>query len=315
MAFKTGIRPLNPTTDLQAVADLIEICFADHMDADGREFVRYLRQIAKDRFARFWMTGASASELSPLGGFVWIERGRIIGNLSLIPFRSSGRTIYLIANVAVHPDFRRQGIGGQLTQQAIREVTARKASETWLHVRIDNPGAYKLYLDLGFQDNYHRTTWEADQRSIAATENPQLYKITSRRHLDWSFQKEWLELNYPLELRWNLPIKESMIRPSILNEITHFLENDPIQQFCLRNNGELLGVVTWQPSIRHADYIWLAGTKKNDKLIIGHLLPDALNRLSTNKPFVLNYPEGRGDCLLPVIGFKKINTLAWMKLV
>jgi ribosomal protein S18 acetylase RimI-like enzyme len=314
MDDKNGLRPLNPSTDLPAVADLIDLCFADHMDADGREFVRYLRQAASDRLSRLLISSASASELSPLGGFVWEVDDRIIGNLSLIPFQRHHGIFYLIANVAVHPDFRRLGIGRQLTQRAIAEVHSRHALETWLHVRTDNRNAYQLYLDLGFEERHRRSTWEADQSALRSSNTDPCCTITSRRSVDWLQQKEWLAEDYPEEIRWNLFLKERMLKPSVLNELSHFFENDPIQQFSLRRKGELLGIVSWQPSTRHADYVWLATSKQREEVVISELLPAALQRINTRKPFMLNFPISRGERSLAEIGFRKINTLAWMKL-
>jgi ribosomal protein S18 acetylase RimI-like enzyme len=314
MDDKNGLRLLNPSTDLEAVADLIELCFSDHMDADGREFTRYLRQAASDRFSRLLISSASGSELSPLGGFVWEVDGRIIGNLSLIPFRRPHGVFYLIANVAVHPDFRRLGIGRQLTQRAIAETRSRHALETWLHVRTDNINAYQLYLQLGFEERHRRSTWEADQSALRSNNTSQCCLITPRRFADWLQQKNWLAEDYPEEIRWNLSLKEKMLKPSVLNELSHFFENDPIQQFALHIDEELLGIVAWQPSTRHADHVWLATSKQREDDVIYELLPAALQRINATKPFLLNFPVNRGEKSLPEIGFRKINTLAWMKL-
>ena len=65
--------------------------------------------------------------------------GRIVGNLSLIPFVRRGHVVYLIANVAVHPDYRRRGIARQLTQTALDYLRQRGVSSAWLQVRDDNP--------------------------------------------------------------------------------------------------------------------------------------------------------------------------------
>ena len=35
-----NLRPLEPGYDLTAVADLIELCFAENLDADGRRYIR-----------------------------------------------------------------------------------------------------------------------------------------------------------------------------------------------------------------------------------------------------------------------------------
>src|SRR5512139_2801440 len=98
------IRKINVRQDLLAVADLIEICFASTLDSDGREYLRHLRWAAGDMSYRSWLTTAAERMTSPLYGFVWEEGNRIVGNLSLIPINTDGKTTYLIANVAVHPE-------------------------------------------------------------------------------------------------------------------------------------------------------------------------------------------------------------------
>ncbi len=150
MLTHSHIRKVNVRQDLLAVADLIEVCFSSTLDEDGRDYLRHLRWAARDFNYLSWLQGAAERIAAPLYGFVWEENGRIVGNLSLIPFVRRGHFVYLIANVAVHPDYRRNGIAHQLTQTALDYVRRRGVSSVWLQVRDDNPVAYHLYLSLGF---------------------------------------------------------------------------------------------------------------------------------------------------------------------
>lgn len=119
------IRKVNVRQDLLAIADLIEICFSTTLDDDGRDYLRNLRSAARNSFYLSWLQGASEHLSTPLYGFVWEELGRIVGNLSLIPLMRQGQVYYLIANVAVHPNYRRRGIGRQLTQTALDYLRQR----------------------------------------------------------------------------------------------------------------------------------------------------------------------------------------------
>ena len=85
-ATATHIRPLDVRRDLLAVADLIDVCFADSMDAEGREYIQHIRRVASDSTYMRWMPGAAEKVSAPMHGYVWIEDGRLIGNLTLIPF-------------------------------------------------------------------------------------------------------------------------------------------------------------------------------------------------------------------------------------
>lgn len=155
------LRPLSIIHDLPGVADLVEKCFADTMDPEGRRYIQQMRRAGQDNVFMRWAANAAESVSMPLSGYVWEENGEIIGNVSLIPYRNKKRKIYLIANVAVRPDYRRRGIGRALTTAAMRHASERHAAATWLHVRDDNPGAIALYRSLGFQELARRTLWQA----------------------------------------------------------------------------------------------------------------------------------------------------------
>lgn len=55
-----------------------------------------------------------------------------------------------IANVAVHPDWRRQGAGRQLVLEACRQAALGGAGTITLEVRASNQGAIRLYEGCGF---------------------------------------------------------------------------------------------------------------------------------------------------------------------
>jgi ribosomal protein S18 acetylase RimI-like enzyme len=128
---------------LPRVADLIELCFDTNMDSEGRSYVRQMRRASRDVSFMRWASAAIETASLPLSGFVWEQDGRIIGNASLVPFRHKGKRIFLIANVATHPDHRRKGIARFLTEQVMRQARQRGAEELWLHVRADNPARSK----------------------------------------------------------------------------------------------------------------------------------------------------------------------------
>lgn len=55
-----------------------------------------------------------------------------------------------ITNVAVHPDFRRQGIGKKLLQHLLLMSRQRGISRIVLEVRVSNRAAILLYEETGF---------------------------------------------------------------------------------------------------------------------------------------------------------------------
>lgn len=64
-----------------------------------------------------------------------------------------------ILNVAVHPDFRRFGIGALLIREAIHEAKAKKARLVTLEVRRSNLAARGLYRKFNFEERRLRTNY------------------------------------------------------------------------------------------------------------------------------------------------------------
>jgi ribosomal-protein-alanine N-acetyltransferase len=56
-----------------------------------------------------------------------------------------------IATIAVHPDFRRQGLGEQILLSAIKAVHQEGARRVFLEVRVGNVAAQALYKKYGFE--------------------------------------------------------------------------------------------------------------------------------------------------------------------
>lgn len=74
-----------------------------------------------------------------------------------------------VHNIAVHPSFRRRGIGRQLLQQAIAAAHSRGSPRVTLEVRKSNLGAQKLYESLGFFVTGMRKGYYSDDGEDAIT--------------------------------------------------------------------------------------------------------------------------------------------------
>ncbi|MCA1554170.1 MAG: GNAT family N-acetyltransferase, partial [Chloroflexi bacterium] len=83
-------------------------------------------------------------------GFVWDEDGHIVGNATLgLAYEQSD--IWLLSNVAVHPNYRRRGIGHALLELALNETRRHGGKYLTLQVQSDNASARRLYKRLGFR--------------------------------------------------------------------------------------------------------------------------------------------------------------------
>jgi|YNPNPStandDraft_1061719.scaffolds.fasta_scaffold77162_1 ribosomal protein S18 acetylase RimI-like enzyme len=139
------IRPFNPVRDLGALAGLIEEAFREELAITGSSIVRDMRQMAF-LGPLLWAT----RPVMPFSaGYVWIEKGRLVGNVSLNQEAEHPFT-WVLSNVAVSPEFRGRGIAGQLLDVAITHVRRNRGQRILLQVRADNHVALALYRHRGF---------------------------------------------------------------------------------------------------------------------------------------------------------------------
>jgi ribosomal protein S18 acetylase RimI-like enzyme len=301
---------LDKHRDLLRVADLIELCFADTLDADGRDYLRYLRRMATDVNYAAW---ASSPQERGMDGFVFEADGKIIGNLTLIPFNKEGHPIYLIANVAVHPDYRRRGIGRLLTVQALETTHERNNAAAWLQVRDDNPVAYNLYRSLGFVERARRSSWNCRPAPLTSFARPHEVSVGPRRQGDWEMQRRWLADTYPTDVAWNLAFHEEKLRPSFWRNMARILNGEEITHWTARLNDKLVGSLSREMTPMHSDTLWAAVDPEHEELALSALLPVARKSWSTVKPLAVNYPAGQGIEAFNQAGYNLQNTLIWME--
>lgn len=308
------MRPLNIMRDLPAVADLIELCFSATLDADGRSFIDQMRRNGRDSMFLSWAPRVIETVSLPLSGFVWENNGRVVGNVSLIPFSSRGKKIFLIANVATHPDFRRQGIARQLTQAALSRAREKRARSVWLHVRDDNPGAIQLYKDLGFIERARRTTWNlpAGITTMKGLQ-PHEYQIANRSPRDWLLQSSWLEQAYPRELAWYHSQGWDVFKPGLLNALYCLMADFNIRQWSAKRQGALLGVLGCLRTVGRPDQLWAALPPHADEDVLTALLMHCQHAFVQTRGLTLEYPAGPLDNAFRTAGFTPQRTLAWMQ--
>jgi GNAT superfamily N-acetyltransferase len=308
------LRLLDPRRDLDAAADLIDLCFGSQIDYDGREYLRIVRNAHRDPLMVRWVRGCNETVSSPMFGYVWEENGLVVGNISLIPFFTSQGCYYLIANVAVHPNYRRRGIARQLTQTGIRHIHEHGVDAAWLQVRTDAPGAHELYLSLGFKERARRNTWSSVILPDAAPQpTAGMLKITQRRRADWPQQEAWLRQTYPPEFTWNQPVPFDRLRPSLLGWLAGLFEERPLANWAARQDGRLLGLLSWEMG-RHSDQLYLAVGETERAQAIRALLNAAHRRLNPLRPLTLNFPAGESETSFYESGFTLEHTLVWMEI-
>ncbi len=310
-AVSDHLRPLDARRDLLAVADLIELCFKDTLDTEGRRYLQNMRAAAQTPGMAFFAPLEEWANL-PITGFVWEEAQGLVGNISLIPYRLQGQRRYLIANVAVHPDFRRRGIGKLLTEQGIAYARAKGMPEVWLHVREENVPAITLYENLGFEEKARRTTW-VSSITYQPLSPPDGVIITRRRSDLWHTQETWLLESYPLELRWHLPLQDNSLRPGIAGGFYRFAKALIVQQWAAWQKEELIGVLARQTTHTRSSILWLASKPGFHEVTTQALLHHARQSLGIRRHLVLDYPRQHARQAIEAAGFREHQTLIWMR--
>ncbi len=72
-----------------------------------------------------------------------------------------------ITNVAVHPGYRRQGLGKKLLMRLLEEAASRGVGQIYLEVRLSNLAAQALYSACGFSRVGLRKKYYADNNEDA----------------------------------------------------------------------------------------------------------------------------------------------------
>ena len=115
-------------------------------------------------FADPWSENSIASELNNIWSYwvVALWNDTVVGYIGS-QSTDDGETD--VMNVAVHPDYRRKGIGESLIECLITELKNRGCHALMLEVRSSNGPAIALYEKLGFiqvglRKNYYRNPKE-----------------------------------------------------------------------------------------------------------------------------------------------------------
>ncbi len=307
------LRRLDMRHDLAKVADLVELCFYDTLDPEGRQYLSDMRRAAQNASLLGWATNLMEESPMPPSGYVWEEDGRLVGNLSLIPISWQGKKGYMIANVATHPDYRERGIAMALTMAALKHSLEHGAGSVWLQVREDNPIAIHIYEVNGFIERLRRTSW------YSGPNNPEMklppgVRFGRRQANQWALHREWLNRVYPVELTWNIPFDWNLFTPGLWGKIYRTFLLDFPQHWIAVRSGSLKGVLTWKHSNSLTDQIWLATPGEVDQEALLTLLTRARSLIRPTQPLSLNFPAGEAVEILKLAGFYAHQTLIWMSM-
>jgi ribosomal-protein-alanine N-acetyltransferase len=130
------------------------------------EDVPVAHEIDKSSFTLPWPERSLRFEVSnnPVAR-CWVAEldGRVVGMLVLWMIIDEAH----IATLAIHPDFRRQGIAEQLLVTALEKANEEGAQSALLEVRAGNEAAQALYQKYGFEVVGRRERYYKDNNEDA----------------------------------------------------------------------------------------------------------------------------------------------------
>jgi ribosomal protein S18 acetylase RimI-like enzyme len=221
--IESGIRPFDIATDLRPVADLIAEAFAAELDPRGSAALREMRMMSNMGGLLKVLNRTTGEFRDLLKGYVWIEAGRVVGNVTVQRADRFGNR-WQIANVAVAPAYRGRGIANRLMDAALERIEDAGAKWAVLQVYEANAPARHIYERLGF--DYMGGTAElrmarlpvlasdvrkptppriANFHSFSSSQGSELYELANR------------QLN--AQSQWWRPLRRSEFQTSIEEQI------------------------------------------------------------------------------------------------
>ena len=312
---RSYIRPFDIRRDLEEVVNLVELCFRDTLDESGRRYLRRMRGMAQNPTLLRFTSLTSEWVSSPLSGYVWTQDNRLVGNVSLIPYTVNRRRNYLIANVAVHPDYRRRGIARSLTEQALARARMSRISSVWLHVRQENQAAIELYHNLGFIERTRRTNWVDDpQAGLQSLDMTEKIRIEAAKTRHWISQRSWLGNAYPSKYSWHMPARPYLLRPGLFGVLLRTLSTVDVKNWAALQGDHLAAVLSAHTVFDKGLDLWLAAPQDGNPAAVGALLAYARYRSLPRQRLYIEYPAGYYDRAIEAAGFRQQQTLIWMSL-
>jgi ribosomal protein S18 acetylase RimI-like enzyme len=304
-----GLRAVNARTDMRQLANLIGLAFEGELDSAGKAMLRDMRNFGQ----LGWLGWLAACLLLPEAahprGYVWTEGDHLVGNASLLRVEGYPRR-WVLANVAVHPAWRRRGIARALTNACLAHARKEQADEVILQVNCEREAPQALYRDLGFVQQTTRRTWT--RRNQVPLEPAALAGcVRPRRDEEWEMDWELARRQLPEGFIWPFPPRSGMYRPPR----TSSLAGPQIQHWVWWENNRLVASLAALP--RYVDNEWrllLAAEPGGWGRVEDGLIRQAIRELPRGARLLLEHPPGRADGVLSALGFLPGRCLTWMRL-
>jgi ribosomal protein S18 acetylase RimI-like enzyme len=235
-----GVRPADLSRDIPQIVELLRKVFSETLDSDDRQWLADANHGPMPDF--LYRFNPAATRLAH--GFVWESNGRIVGNVTLLPTKTWGR--FLVANVAVDPTHRRQGIARQLMQTVAESVNSRGGRTILLQVVKDNAAAIELYRSLGYRYVGNMTTWYATPGRIRPLRLDNSTKRVEIKPLPDRLWRAAYQLDtscVAADLNWPDPLHPEAYRRTLWRKFSDFMNGRQIETWATNETqGRLSGL-------------------------------------------------------------------------
>ena len=310
-----GLRPVDMARDVPQIVELLKLVFGDAIEIDDRQ----------------WLSDGSGGSVESLlfrlnpatarlsNGFVWQADGRIVGNITLLTTKVWDR--YLVANVAVHPNYRRRGIARAMMQAVTSAVKTRGGRAILLQVVKDNYPAIDLYRELGYVSVGHMTTWYAPASRLRqlAPDNgfeQEIRPLATRR---WREAYELDTTCVPADLNWPDPLRPDAYRQSLWQRIGDFMNSRKWEVWAVADQrDQLAGLATIGGQWGRSHLVTLRVRPDQAGLLERALLAKVIRRLHylPRRNVRIDHPDSDAltNSLLQEANFTVQRTLTHMRL-
>ncbi len=291
------LRPVNLRTDLAPLADLIELVFADTMDASGRSALREMRMMSRMGAGMNLLAKLNDMAIGISMGMVWVEGGQLVGNVSIYPAHlpRDGGEGWVIANVGVHPNFQRRGIAKRLMVAALEAIHARGGKLVLLQVDYDNTAALDLYRGLGFVTERPFTTYKRlPSLRLPPLEHEVSIYVRQRRRSEWRAEMDLAATLYPTErggLGWLRPVVPSLFKPNLGRFLSDLLNFRQLNRYVVADEqGGLAGSLWIERSFGLTTRLMLMTKPEQADLYADSLLATAVRQYGSGS-LILEHPS------------------------
>ncbi len=234
----TGVRSIHFRRDVPQITELLHLAF---YDKQGRERPS---STAFD-LPSLWMLNVDPMTNRLGNGLVWVENGRIIGNLTIVRYPKSGR--FLVVNVAVHPEWRRRGIARRLMDEVV--AAARKEGQTAVLLQVDrsNESAQQLYRRMNFSIIGQMISWRGE--GVGLRRVPSSLQTPSPEYVRRLHAREWKDAlaldraHLPIEMDWPEPMPHDLYKTGMWQWLFYAINGRSFEAWTMvAKTGELTGV-------------------------------------------------------------------------